>query len=131
MARRPQAQAQAADQPTFDLPLDKEATKAIVRAHVTAWLTDGVGRVLPPFVLEYVRVRQWGPDEFAARVRLFDGATATIYVQGAPAKRNGVMPKIRHDGHPFYFHGGERAWKRALPGETKQMMAERLGHHFY
>ncbi|TXN11253.1 hypothetical protein FV219_05890 [Methylobacterium sp. WL122] len=129
MARRPKAQ--AADQPTFDLPLDKEAIEAIVRAHVTAWLTDGVGRVLPPFVKEYVRVRQWGPDEFAARVRMFDGATATIYVVGAPAKRNGVMPKIRHDGPAFYFNGVDWAWQRALSGETKKMMAERLGHHFY
>ncbi|TXM65779.1 hypothetical protein FV226_24510 [Methylobacterium sp. WL12] len=129
MARRPQAQ--AATQPTFDLPLDKEAIKAIVRAHVTAWLTNDRGETLPSLVSEFVRVRQWGPDEFAARVRLFDGATATIYVVGAPAKRNGVMPKIRHDGRDFFFHGGDWAWQRFLPGETRDMVAKRVGHNFY
>lgn len=131
MARRPQAQAQAAEQPTFDLPLDKEATTAIVRAHVTAWLTNDRGETLPSLVSEFVRVRQWGPDKFAARVRLFDGAPATIYVQGAPKKRRGDMPKIRHDGRDFFFHGGEWAWQRFLPGETKAMVAARVGEDFY
>ncbi|WP_238273124.1 hypothetical protein [Methylobacterium cerastii] len=90
-----------------------------------------MGKTLPSFVLTYVRVRQWGPIKFAARVRLFDDAPATIYVQGAPKRRNGDMPGIRHDGRPFHFNGGTWAWERALPGETKAMVAGRLGPDFF
>lgn len=108
----------------MDLPPSPEG---IVKAHVRAWLLDRRGRTLPSPVERYVRARQWGEGKYAARVRLFDGAPATIYVEGDP--KPSVAPNIRHDGNSFYFHGGEWAWKRALPGQTFEDWCRELGDH--
>lgn len=113
-------------QGSMDLPMSPQA---IVQAHMLAWLHDFRGKTLPSPVARYVRARQWGEGRYAARVRLFDGSPATIYVEGEP--KPSVMPNIRHDGTSIYFHGGEWAWKRALPGQTFEDRARELGEDFY
>ena len=112
----------------LDFPLTREGMQAIVEAHVTAWLTDGQGLVLPSPVKRFVRVRQWGKGKYAARVRLFDDVPATIYVEGKV--KVGVMPNIRHDGPGFFFHQSGGHWHRAHRDQSRADVLNQYGHDF-
>lgn len=112
----------------LDFPFTRKGMQAIVEAHVTAWLTDGQGLVLPSPVKRFVCVRKWGKGKYAARVRLFDDAPATIYVEGEA--KVGVMPNIRHDGPGFFFHRSGGHWHRAHRDQSRADVLNQYGHDF-
>ena len=111
-------------QARMGLPLTREAMQNIVEAHVRAWLTDYQNLTLPSPVTRYVRVRQWGEGKFAARVRLFNGSTATIYAEGQPERL--VRPNIRYRGPDFFYHR-DLGWMLAPPNESREAVREQFG----
>lgn len=111
-------------QAKIDLPVTREAMQNIVEAHVRAWLTDFQNLTLPTPVKRYVRVRQWGDGKFAARVRLFNGSTATIYVKGQPERL--VRPDIRYRG-PDFFYNRELGWMIVPQNKSREAVREQFG----